>query len=279
MADPASSRRSNDLMHASCMLCGRTDVPGAVCRACHVPIPSAADELQLVRPPACPRCRLAMQPVTISTSQQAFAHVCLACHGMFVPPRAWHILLTHPDRVARLLAKLERGTPGHRELGATKFENVPCPGCSREMERLRFAGDSDVVMDVCLHRHGAWLDAGELATVERFLRHRDHVGTRAVKLEAVHREQHAPNKQMRRLAEAQVEMIVRHRLGSAAPPPMAPPWWRTRTAGIVVAVAIAVTNLIAFKYMRSAGALRDSQRMAGEALPAAAGALGGNSAP
>jgi Zn-finger nucleic acid-binding protein len=44
------------------------------------------------------------------------------------------------------------------------LEEIHCPHCAGMMERARFAQHASIVIDVCA-KHGAWLDAGELAQV------------------------------------------------------------------------------------------------------------------
>jgi hypothetical protein len=43
-----------------------------------------------------------------------------------------------------------------------------CPTCSLEMERREYARCSQVLIDVCPHCGGIWLDKGELAAIEIF---------------------------------------------------------------------------------------------------------------
>jgi Zn-finger nucleic acid-binding protein len=53
---------------------------------------------------------------------------------------------------------------------------VHCSTCKREMERARFAGTSDVVIDVCALGHGIWLDAGELGRVLAYAKYLETEG-------------------------------------------------------------------------------------------------------
>jgi len=54
------------------------------------------------------------------------------------------------------------------EVPGAVLELARCPLCKKALERGRFAGKSDVVVDLC-DRHGLWLDAGELARILAFV--------------------------------------------------------------------------------------------------------------
>lgn len=155
--------------YAFCMLCGSEGPAGSACEACSVerPVPGAEPALRGAR---CPRCDV--DTLAIAPEAACVVHACPRCHGVFVPPLAWDYFLSHPDRVAELEAKLPPAPPERGELIAS----VKCPACAREMERLRFAGSSDIVVDTCTAAHGTWLDGGELGAVVRFLAERSATG-------------------------------------------------------------------------------------------------------
>jgi Zn-finger nucleic acid-binding protein len=144
------------------MLCGSEGPAGSPCSTCTVarPVPSATPPLHGAR---CPRCDVGT--LAIAPDPACVVHACPRCHGLFVPPLAWDFLLTHPARVAELEAKLPPAPPDRAAL----FECVRCPACSVEMERIQFAGTSEIVLDTCVASHGSWLDGGELGAVVRFL--------------------------------------------------------------------------------------------------------------
>jgi Zn-finger nucleic acid-binding protein len=110
--------------------------------------------------------------LAIAPATSCVVHACPQCHGVFVPPLAWDFFLTHPERVGELEAKLPPAPPDRGNLVAS----VRCPACDKEMDRLRFAGVSEIVVDTCTAAHGSWLDGGELGSVVRFLAERDAGG-------------------------------------------------------------------------------------------------------
>ena len=128
------------------------------------PVPGADPALRCA---CCPRCDIGM--IAIAPDTSSVVHVCPRCHGLFVPPLAWHALLQSPDRVAELEAKLP---PAPAERGDL-LASVRCPACRLDMERFRFAVSSGVVVDTCTAKHGSWLDAGELGAIVRFIDGKD----------------------------------------------------------------------------------------------------------
>jgi Zn-finger nucleic acid-binding protein len=212
--------RSPELrLGASCMLCGAPDTPGAICRECRVPIAGPDDERALTNA-SCPRCHVPLVAVALDVT--SVVHVCEQCHGIFVPPRAWHLMLTMPERAEELEAKLPPRPPARGSL----IDSVDCPVCARAMERQSFAAISSVVTDTCADRHGIWLDAGEIGAVIQFVKLRDQVGSdrllQEMELSAM-RERNEVNARINEQAR-----IVRARLESAPQGPAAqrgiPPW-------------------------------------------------------
>ena len=160
------------------MLCGIAWLPGSTCATCAVPLPSTEELARVLRDPRCPRCDVPL--LAIAPDVTSVLHVCERCHGMFVPPRAWHVLLTSPEHVETLEAKLPPKPPAPGALVAS----VRCPVCAREMDRMNFAAITDILVDTCAERHGIWLDPGEAGAVIRFTKLRDQVGDHAVRRQA-----------------------------------------------------------------------------------------------
>jgi Zn-finger nucleic acid-binding protein len=139
-----------------CFLCGSEGTAGSMCKPCLVERPRLESDAYVAR--QCPRC---VEPlVGMPVGGGAHAGVCTRCHGIFAAPRAWSRFWHSPESAH----DLERRFP-MREAGPSLMDFVRCSTCGREMERARFAASSDVVIDVCAHGHGIWLDAGELGRV------------------------------------------------------------------------------------------------------------------
>ncbi|MDB4934699.1 MAG: hypothetical protein JWP87_1671 [Labilithrix sp.] len=208
MTESSPFRTADPSREASCLLCGTPGLAGSTCPSCRLPLPWLEDGERPLRDMTCPRCRVPL--VSTAPDATSVVHVCRSCHGMFVPPRAWHVLLTTPERVVELEAKLPAGP---RERPAL-IDSVTCLACEKEMDRHRFAAISDVVIDRCLDRHGVWLDAGEAAAIVRFMKVRAEVGESALQREA-----EAAALKERIASDALVLAAMRRALAGEAPSP------------------------------------------------------------
>ena len=111
--------------------------------------------------PACTAAKRPTGPLVRLFRGELTLHGCNGCRGVFVPARAWCMLLAQPETAPDLPAAAAVGAGAVLEL-------VGCPLCHKSLERGRFAGKSQVVVDLC-ERHGIWLDAGELAQILAFV--------------------------------------------------------------------------------------------------------------
>jgi len=92
--------------------------------------------------------------------------VCLTCRGVWFDRDE---LMQAVTMDAMSLAEL----PFYGELRAGEepaWEQPPafCPRCSSALEPQRFDKDLAVIIDVCPHEHGFWLDQGELHRIKEF---------------------------------------------------------------------------------------------------------------
>lgn len=155
---------------ARCLLCSSQGAPSTTCETCMVARPSLAEP-----PPrafACPRCAKALIAVDIGAG--ATIHACVACRSTFYPARAWARLFDERALAAEIEARFPRG---QAEQGIRPF--VRCPFCPREMERVRFAATSDIVIDACEGGDGIWLYNGALTRILAHADYRGRVGVEA----------------------------------------------------------------------------------------------------
>jgi Zn-finger nucleic acid-binding protein len=112
----------------------------------------------------CPRCRSAMQALRLGTTS---VHECAACGGLWMDPESLqHLAERNEERgmvMGALLARVDAGT-----VQPDVVRYIPCPLCTKLMNRVNFAHSSGVVLDVC-KSHGVWLDRGELQRVLGFI--------------------------------------------------------------------------------------------------------------
>lgn len=114
----------------------------------------------------CPVCRSLLQGAIIEGQSVGY---CGDCRGFLAPTVSFAILVN--KRRERHTPNEERTEPFDR---AELRRRVDCPGCGRPMQTHPYGGGGNAVVDTCDRCKVVWLDAGELAIIERYLpkRHR-----------------------------------------------------------------------------------------------------------
>lgn len=111
----------------------------------------------------CPVCRVALEKALI---EGADVRYCQACRGF----------LCAIDAFGRIVGK-RRALHGPHEQIAEPFDPeelnrlLRCPGCNGRMAAHPYFGGGNAVVDTCEHCGWIWLDAGELAIIERYIPH------------------------------------------------------------------------------------------------------------
>lgn len=134
----------------------------AYCDRYHFPAETGDDGVCPLGQPTdldCPVCQTALQTALIDGEP---VNYCPSCRGF----------LAALDAFGRIVTK-RRANHGPHERVATPFDPAElerrclCPVCSRRMEAHPFGGGGNAVVDTCGRCHAVWLDAGELAILER----------------------------------------------------------------------------------------------------------------
>jgi Zn-finger nucleic acid-binding protein len=146
---------------------------------------------------------------------------CAECGGQFVEHELLGSLLESREVTGLAVQRRVRRT--ELALGAVRY--LPCPTCSRLMNRKNFGGASGVVVDVCT-THGTWFEEGELPRVLAFVESGGLVVARAHEREREREESRA------RLARLNAPATTRSPLGSSD------------TAGDMEAIAAATVELV-----------------------------------
>ena len=120
--------------------------------------------LDEAKPLECPRCREQMQALRLGSTE---VRECGACGGLWLDPETLQRLADARESHADVVSVLVARAPAN-PVGPEVVRYVPCPSCTKLMNRTNFAKSSGVVLDVCRH-HGVWLDRGELQRVLQFI--------------------------------------------------------------------------------------------------------------
>jgi Zn-finger nucleic acid-binding protein len=114
-------------------------------------------------PRSCPHCRVTLASVALGTTQ---LHECPRCEGIWMDAAALERLSADREQQAAVLGAVTPLPPKPADL---RVRYVPCPVCRQLMNRVNFAGCSQVIVDVC-RPHGTWFDREELQRMVDFIR-------------------------------------------------------------------------------------------------------------
>lgn len=115
-------------------------------------------------PLPCPRCNETMTALRLGSTS---VRECGACGGLWLDPASLESLCNTHEAHAGIAGALAARTPTST-VAPDQVRYVPCPACTKLMNRVNFAKTSGVIMDVC-KPHGVWLDRGELERVIGFV--------------------------------------------------------------------------------------------------------------
>jgi Zn-finger nucleic acid-binding protein len=95
---------------------------------------------------------------------------CQGCGGHWVQRNRLGAVL---QRYMRFIAKRRDESCGLRDrVNPWEVEGTPrrCPECARDMRKLNYAYNSNVIVDDCLFCNGTWFDQGEIEKIADFLK-------------------------------------------------------------------------------------------------------------
>ena len=92
---------------------------------------------------------------------------CGACGGLWLDPQSLQRLCDTREERASVVSVLAARVPTTGE-APDVVKYIPCPVCTKLMNRTNFAHSSGVILDVCKN-DGVWLDRGELQRVLGFV--------------------------------------------------------------------------------------------------------------
>jgi Zn-finger nucleic acid-binding protein len=117
--------------------------------------------------PGCPVCGVALQKALIDGEPVDY---CDRCRGFLTATATFGRIVT-----------LRRQRHGPHEQVTEPFDpadlrrGLSCPACHRRMEAHPYFGGGNAVVDTCDRCNLIWLDAGELAVIERYVPHHHQI--------------------------------------------------------------------------------------------------------
>jgi Zn-finger nucleic acid-binding protein len=155
---------SSRLAVVACPSCFGMVFAGAkFCSHCGAAI--AREEIPAAKVQRCPHCRIPMESVLIGNTN---LRECSQCQGIWADADSLQRICADREQQAAVL-----GTASPVPVNAGSIEKniryVPCPVCTKLMNRVMFAHCSGVVVDVC-KAHGTWFDKDELRRIVEFIR-------------------------------------------------------------------------------------------------------------
>ena len=164
----------------------------------------ARELLKESKPLTCPGCRAEMLFVRVGTTE---LHECPECASAWLASEVFkELCLNREEHGAFAVLAGVAATPPSLDTAGHVQRYVPCPVCSKLMNRSNFGRRSGILVDLC-KKHGTWFERGELAGILAFI---DDGGLERARVEEEERNAEAQKK----LAKAQLEA----RLLSASAP-------------------------------------------------------------
>jgi len=125
---------------------------------------AAVPEVAEAKDRKCPRCQTDMAYVTVGSNG---VHECERCFGLWLDVASFEKICADREQQSAVLGFASHD-PAHAAADTNKVKYVPCPVCSRLMNRMNFARCSGVIVDIC-KQHGTWFDRDELSRIVEFI--------------------------------------------------------------------------------------------------------------
>ena len=135
------------------------------CAQCGTPL--TRKEKPDARPRQCPHCQVGMTSLEVGSETIL---ECPECAGLWVDVVSLERICAAREQQAVALGIVLPEPKGRgSSSGNISVRYVPCPECSKLMNRVRFARSSEVVVDLC-KGHGTWFDRAELQRIIEYIR-------------------------------------------------------------------------------------------------------------
>jgi Zn-finger nucleic acid-binding protein len=134
------------------------------CPHCGTKIERAEEENVATR--LCPRCRVPLGAITLGSTR---ALECPRCSGLWIGTETFNEICADREKQATVIGgTCESLGPDLAFPSLESIHYVPCPVCTKLMNRVNFARSSGVILDIC-KADGAWFDREELRRAVEFV--------------------------------------------------------------------------------------------------------------
>lgn len=123
-------------------------------------------EREQANPLACPRCRAELQGAALGS---VALHECPKCNGMWLDAGTFNAICADREKQAAVIGDTPSPVIDRRDFALDSIRYVGCCVCGVMMNRINFARQSGVIVDVC-KPHGLWFDREELRRIVEFIR-------------------------------------------------------------------------------------------------------------
>lgn len=154
-------------------------------------------------PGPCPRCREALQSLTIGQVPLA---ECRRCGGLWVDNARFEQICADRETQEAVLGEGRDDSPAAGQAQEERFY-IPCPRCLKLMHRIHFAGCSGIVVDRC-KLHGTWFDHRELQRIISFIRDGGLKKARDREKDWLREESERLKEEKRKLEEEHLRMLL-----------------------------------------------------------------------
>ena len=135
------------------------------CQHCGTKIERTEENVAAPRP--CPRCCEPLAAVVLGSTK---ALECAHCSGLWIDTATFNEICADREKQAAVIAEDSPALqPSIPFPSPDSIHYVPCPVCTKLMNRVAFAHGSGVVLDVC-KADGVWFDQDELRRIVEFIR-------------------------------------------------------------------------------------------------------------
>lgn len=135
------------------------------CQHCGAKVERAEEDATAPRP--CPHCKTDMAAVSLGTTR---VRECMHCEGLWIDTETFNAICADRDKQAAMLGVLPAAPPAPPlEYNLDGVQYIPCPVCTKLMNRVNFAHGSGIILDIC-KADGIWFDRDELRHIVEFIR-------------------------------------------------------------------------------------------------------------